>query len=253
MSEGKVAVVTGGSRGIGAEIALKLAAGGATVAVHYGRDEAAAEEIVKKIEHAGGAAFAIQADLAELDGPAALWAAFDEKSRARGMDGRFDILVNNAGVTVRGVIEETDPAEFDRQLTINVRSPFFVTKLGLERQNDGGRIINISSGATRVALTDIIGYSVTKGAVDTFTLTLAKHLGPRKITVNAVAPGVIDTDMNAAWLRGNDAARQSVAELSALGRVGQPSDVAEVVGFLASDASGWVTGQVIDATGGSAL
>lgn len=253
MSEGKVAVVTGGSRGIGAEIALKLAAGGATVAVHYGRDEAAAEEIVKKIEHAGGDAFAIQADLAELDGPSALWAAFDEKSRARGMDGRFDILVNNAGVTVRGVIEETDPAEFDRQLTINVRSPFFVTKLGLERQNDGGRVINISSGATRVALTDIIGYSVTKGAVDTFTLTLAKHLGPRKITVNAVAPGVIDTDMNAAWLRGNDAAQQSVAELSALGRVGQPSDVAEVVGFLASDASGWVTGQVIDATGGSAL
>lgn len=253
MSEGKVAVVTGGSRGIGAEIALKLAAGGATVAVHYGRDGTAAEEIVKKIEHAGGDAFAIQADLADLDGPSALWAAFDEKSRERGMDGRFDILVNNAGVTVRGVIEETDPAEFDRQLTINVRSPFFVTKLGLERQNDGGRVINISSGATRVALTDIIGYSVTKGAVDTFTLTLAKHLGPRKITVNAVAPGVIDTDMNAAWLRGNDAARQSVAELSALGRVGQPSDVAEVVGFLASDASGWVTGQVIDATGGSAL
>lgn len=253
MSEGKVAVVTGGSRGIGAEIALKLAADGATVAVHYGRDEAAAEEIVKKIEHAGGDAFAIQADLADLDGPSALWAAFDEKSRERGMDGRFDILVNNAGVTLRGVIEETDPAEFDRQMTINVRSPFFVTKLGLERQNDGGRIINISSGATRIALTDIIGYSATKGAIDTFTLTLAKHLGPRKITVNAVAPGIIDTDMNAAWLRGNDAARQTAAELSALGRVGQPSDVAEVVGFLASDASGWVTGQVIDATGGSAL
>ncbi|MCP2243646.1 SDR family oxidoreductase [Lentzea aerocolonigenes] len=253
MSEGKVAVVTGGSRGIGAAIALKLAADGATVAVHYGRDEAAAEEIVKKIEHAGGNAFAIRADLATEDGPAVLWAEFDEKARARGLDGKFDVLVNNAGTTVRGVIEDTDPAEFDRQLVLNVRSPFFVTRLGLARQNDGGRIINISSGATRIALTDIIGYSATKGAIDAFTFTLAKHLGTRKITVNAVAPGIIDTDLNAAWLRGNDAAQQSAAELSALGRVGQPSDVAEVVGFLASDASGWVTGQIIDATGGSAL
>ncbi|MGX1305265.1 NAD(P)-dependent dehydrogenase (short-subunit alcohol dehydrogenase family) [Streptomyces albogriseolus] len=134
-----------------------------------------------------------------------------------------------------------------------MRAPFFLTQQGLKRLRDGGRIVNVSSGATRIALTDIIAYAMTKGAIDAFSLTLAKALGPRGITVNSVAPGIIDTDINASWLRGNEAAERSAAELSALGRVGRPEDVADVVAFLASDDARWVTGQVLDATGGSQL
>jgi NAD(P)-dependent dehydrogenase (short-subunit alcohol dehydrogenase family) len=124
---------------------------------------------------------------------------------------------------------------------------------GLARLRDGGRIINISSGVSRIAMPEIIAYGASKGALDNFTLNLAKQLGPRGITVNSVAPGIVDTDTNAGWLRGNPEAQAYAASLSALGRVGQPEDISGVVAFLASDDARWVTGRVIDATGGSVL
>lgn len=136
---------------------------------------------------------------------------------------------------------------------MNVRAPFFIVQQGLPRLRDGGRIINISSGAARLAMPEIIAYGATKGALDTFTLNLAKELGPRRITANSVAPGIVDTDVNAAWLRGNPQAEAHAASLAALGRVGQPQDVADIVAFLASDDARWVTGRVIDATGGAGL
>ncbi|MEY9816321.1 SDR family NAD(P)-dependent oxidoreductase [Streptomyces albogriseolus] len=250
---GRTALVTGGSRGIGRAIAERLAADGATVAVHYGRNAAAADEVVEGIRAKGGTAFTVHAELGVEGDVATLWESFDRQVRQHATGTGLDILVNNAGVTPRGEIDETTAEAFEETVAVNMRAPFFLTQQGLKRLRDGGRIVNVSSGATRIALTDIIAYAMTKGAIDAFSLTLAKALGPRGITVNSVAPGIIDTDINASWLRGNEAAERSAAELSALGRVGRPEDVADVVAFLASDDARWVTGQVLDATGGSQL
>ncbi|ARP71022.1 SDR family oxidoreductase [Streptomyces pluripotens] len=250
---GKTALVTGGSRGIGRAIAERLGREGALVAVHYGRKAAAAEEVVGAIREAGGTAFAARAELGTGDDVETLWAEFDRKVLEHGGSAGLDILVNNAGIAPRSQLEDTTPETFDEVFAVNVRAPFFLVQQGLKRLRDGGRIVNVSSGATRIAQPDIIAYSMTKGAIDTFSLTLAKAVGSRGITVNSVAPGIIGTDMNASWLRGNKAAEQSAAELSALGRVGRPGDVADIVSFLASDDARWVTGQVIDATGGSQL
>jgi 3-oxoacyl-[acyl-carrier protein] reductase len=250
---GRTALVTGGSRGIGRAIAERLAADGATVAVHYGRNAAAADEVVEGIRAKGGTAFTVHAELGVEGDVATLWESFDRQVRQHATSTGLDILVNNAGVTPRGEIDETTAEAFEEAVAVNMRAPFFLTQQGLKRLRDGGRIVNVSSGATRIALTDIIAYAMTKGAIDAFSLTLAKALGGRGITVNSVAPGIIDTDINASWLRGNEAAERSAAEFSALGRVGRPEDVADVVAFLASDDARWVTGQILDATGGSQL
>lgn len=163
------------------------------------------------------------------------------------------MLVHNAGISLRGTIEELEADAFLTQQRVNVNAPYSVTREGLHRLRDGGRIINVSSGVTRIAFPDLIAYAMTKGALDAFTRTLAKHLGARGITVNGVAPGVIDTDINASWLRGNPEALAWAADATALGRVGQPEDVAGVAAFLASPDAGWVTGQVLDTTGGTQL
>ncbi len=249
----RTALVTGASRGIGRAIAERLANDGMTVAVHFGSNEAAAREVVSTIEGNGGRAVAVRA-LLGTDGDAeTLWAAFDEAiAQMEDVDG-VDVLVNNAGVALRGTIEEFSAVDFDRQHAINARAPFMIVQQGLKRMRNGGRIINISSGVTRIAVPNVIGYAMTKGAIEAFTLTLAKHLGSRGITVNAVAPGLVDTDINASWLRGDTAAWEAAAQVSALGQVGDVTDIADVVGFLASPGGRWVTGQVIDATGGSHL
>ncbi|WP_058046197.1 SDR family oxidoreductase [Streptomyces roseifaciens] len=246
---GRTALVTGGSRGIGRGISERLAGEGARVAVHYGRDAASAEQTVKAIEAAGGEAFAIRAELGAAGDAEALWAAFDERA-----DG-LDILVNNAGTDgVRVPIGEVTEEDFDRVFAVNTKAPFFITRLGLDRLRDGGRIVNVSTGLTHgAAMPQLIAYTMTKGAVDAFTSVLAKQLGERGITVNAVAPGVIDTDMNAAWLNSGAEVRTGVAAMSPFNRVGEPRDVADIVAFLASDDSRWVTGQWIDATGGALL
>lgn len=248
----QIAVVTGASRGIGAAIAAKLAAAGWTVGVHYGRDEVAAGSVVAAIEAGGGKAFPFRADLAADSAANDFWVAFDKAAAGAGVLGQpVGVLVNNAGVTLRGPIEDFSRQDFLTQQAINVNAPYFIIKEGLSRVPDGGRIVNISSGVTRIAFPEIIGYALTKGAIEAFTLTLAKHLGPRRITVNSVAPGVVDTDINAGWLRDNKEAQTGVAASSALGRVGQPDDIASIVAFLASDEARWITGQKIDATGGT--
>ncbi|MER6445695.1 3-oxoacyl-ACP reductase [Streptomyces venezuelae] len=244
----RTALVTGGSRGIGRAIAERLAADGVTVVLTYASDEAAARETVERIAKDGGRAFALRAELGSPGSAAALWAAYD----ALGLDG-VDVIVNNAGIGLPVPLGEITEEDFDRVFAVNVRAPFFVVQEALGRLRDGGRIINISSGAARIAMPEILAYGATKGALDTLTLNLAKALGARGITVNSVAPGIVDTDVNAGWLRGNAEAEAHAASLSALGRVGRPEDIADVVGFLASDAARWVTGRVVDATGGSAL
>ncbi|MEV6398261.1 SDR family oxidoreductase [Streptomyces sp. NPDC051907] len=246
--KGKTALVTGGSRGIGRGIAERLGRDGARVAVHYGRNEAAAKDTVATIEAAGGSAFALGQELGVEGDAAALWEQFDRLSGADGLD----ILVNNAGIGTAAGFAEIGEAEYDRLFAVNAKAPFFVTQLGVERLRDGGRVVNVSSGLSKAAMMpELIAYAMTKGALDVFTRNLSKVLGPRGITVNAVAPGIIDTDVNAQWLRASEEAWAGAAALSALGRVGTPEDVADVVAFLASEDGRWVTGQWVDATGGS--
>ncbi|MFB7665974.1 SDR family oxidoreductase [Kitasatospora sp. NPDC056138] len=245
---GKTALVTGGSRGIGRAVALRLAAEGALVAVHYGGNGAAAEETVAKIGEAGGRAFAVQARFGE-DG------AVDRlfEGLVAGLAGHgLDVLVNNAGISSGNPIAQVTVEEFNRLLSINVSTPFFVVQRALPLLNDGGRIINVGSTASRFAVSTQIGYTVSKAALESMAPSLANELGRRGITVNTVAPGAVRTDMTA----GYTAIPEVVAGLeaiTALGRLGEPEDVADVIGFLAGPQGRWVTGQTIDVSGGTFL
>ncbi|MFG3103422.1 SDR family oxidoreductase [Streptomyces sp. NPDC048182] len=243
---GRTALVTGASRGIGRGIAERLGRDGARVAVHYGSNEAAAREVVAAIETAGGSAFAIGADLVSPGAAQAVWAEFD-----RHADG-LDILVNNAAIGASAPIGGITEEELDAVFTVNVKAPFQLVQQGIGRLRDGGRIINISSGLARTALMpDLMAYAMTKGALDVFSRDLSKVLGPRGITVNSVAPGIIDTDNTAELLYGEEGGWERAASLSALRGVGSPAEVADVVAFLASNGGRWVTGSWVDATGGS--
>ncbi|MFI1799515.1 SDR family oxidoreductase [Streptomyces sp. NPDC020379] len=248
---GRTALVTGGSRGIGRSISLRLARDGALVAVHYGHDATAAKETVGLIEAAGGKAFAFQAELGVSGDAVALWEAFDAGLAGYGAGPGLDILVNNAGVTLPKPIAAVTEEDYDRVFAVNVKAPFFVIQQGLGRLRDGGRIVNISSAVTRIAIPHISAYSMTKGAIDTLTLALAKELGPRGITVNSVAPGFVDTEINPTLK--DPKVRAMYAAVSAFNRVGEPADIADVVAFVASDDARWVTGQYLDATGGAHL
>jgi NAD(P)-dependent dehydrogenase (short-subunit alcohol dehydrogenase family) len=241
---GKTALVTGASRGIGRAIAQRLAVDGATVAVHYASNDAAAKDTVSAIEANGGAAFTIRGELGVPGDVETLLAGLTE-----GLGGRsLDILVNCAAISVPGTIEETTPELFEQLFAVNVRAPFFIIRQALPLMADGGRIINISSAVSRVALPEV-AYAMTKGAIDVLGRTLANALGERGITVNTVAPGVTDTDRNA-WMADLPQAKAGVEGATALGRIGQPSDIADAVAFLASDDARWVTGHLLDATGG---
>jgi 3-oxoacyl-[acyl-carrier protein] reductase len=244
---GKTALVTGGSRGIGRAIAKRLGRQGARVAVHYGSNEVAAKETASAIEAAGGQAFTVHAQLGRPDDAETLWAAFD--SQADGLD----ILVNNAGILgAQAELQDVTANDYDRIFAVNTRAPFFIAQHGLRRLRDGGRIVNIGTMLTRGnAMPRSITYAMSKGALDVLTTMLAKQLGPRGITVNTVAPGVIETDMHQGRLVGD--ALAWLSSLSPLGRIGTSDDVADTVAFLASDDSRWVTGQWIDVSGGSLL
>lgn len=248
---GKVALVTGGSRGIGREISKKLAALGALVAVHYGTNANAAAGVVKDIEQAGGKAFAIQADLEDPEAPAALFAALDRELKARTGSTGIDILVNNAGIAPFVSFADTRVDEFDRLVAVNLRAPYFLAQEAASRLNDGGRVVNLSSIVSRLAFQGAAAYSLTKGGIDVLTRLLAAEFGGRGITVNAVAPGATQTDM-AEFLNDPEAADGIIAS-QALKRIGQPGDIADTVAFLASPASRWVTGQVIEVTGGAVV
>ncbi|MDR8411335.1 SDR family oxidoreductase [Nonomuraea sp. 3-1Str] len=248
---GKTALVTGASRGIGRAIAQRLAADGALVVVHYGSNEAAAQETISLIENTGGNAFAVRAELGVPADVDTLFAGLEAGLRERTGRVRLDIVVNNAAVGAPGSIESISPAEFDRLFAVNTKAPLFIAQRALPLMNDGGRIINVSSAATRIALPEL-AYAMSKAAVNVFGRTLANAVGTRGITVNTVTPGPTETDANP-WMRGNPQAQKMVASSNAIPRVGQPEDIADVVGFLASDAGRWVTGQVIDASGGCFL
>lgn len=251
--EGKTALVTGGSRGLGRGMSERLAASGALVAVNYAGDAAAAEAAVAAIAAAGGQAFAVQARLGEPGAEAALVEATTAEFRRRTGRPGLDILVNNIGGGDYGTIASVTREQYDQTFANNVRSPFFLTQALLPHLNDGGRVINISSAASRLAGADFIVYSMSKAALDMFTKVLAKDLGAAKrITVNSVLPGFNEGETNAHLVE-DPQARAQIEGMTALGRFGTPSDIAEVVHFLASPAGGWVTGQIIEASGGFRL
>jgi NAD(P)-dependent dehydrogenase (short-subunit alcohol dehydrogenase family) len=244
--DGRTALVTGGSRGIGRAIALRLAADGARVAVHYGSNEVAAKETVGAIEAAGGSAFAVRALLGE---PGDVDVLFD--GLVGGLEGRgLDILVNNAAIQgyQASELESTTVEDFDRTFAINARAPLFIVQRVLPLMSEGGRIINISSGVTWFAIPEVV-YAMTKGALNVMTRSLAHVLGERGITVNTVSPGITETDMNQ-WLVDSAESQRKVAAMVALGRHGQPADLADAVAFFASPDSRWVTGQTLEVNGG---
>jgi 3-oxoacyl-[acyl-carrier protein] reductase len=250
---GKTALVTGGSRGIGRGICERLAADGALVAVHYGSDDTAAKDTVTAIEAAGGHAFTIKAELGgDGDADAVIRALETELWRRTGQ-ARLDVLVNNAGINDSGGgIDTETPQAFDRLFAVNVRAPFFLIQKALPLMGAGGRIINIGSGVTRIALPGELAYAMTKAALETLTRNVANQIGPRGITINTIAPGPTRTDKTAFFFDRPEA-QAMVAASQAIERVGTPGDIANVVAFLASDESAWLTANLIDATGGSYL
>jgi 3-oxoacyl-[acyl-carrier protein] reductase len=239
--EGKIALVTGGSRGIGAAIAKRLAADGAKVAITYTKGTDAAASVVKEIERAGGKAIAIQADAADAD---AVKAAV-EKTFAT--FGRLDVLVNNAGTAIPKPFEEATLEEMDRVLDINVRGVYIATQAALKHMKSGGRVITIGSAVgERVAAPGLVPYAGTKGAVKMFTQALAREIGSRGITVNNVQPGPIDTELNPA--SGDWAVPQKAA--TALDRYGRVEEIAAMVAFVAGPESSYITGANLTVDGG---
>jgi 3-oxoacyl-[acyl-carrier protein] reductase len=241
----KVAVVTGASKGIGAEIARELAAAGASVVVNYASSREDADKVVAEIIGNGGRAAAIQGDVAKA---ADVERLFAETKR---VFGPIDALVNNAGIYQFGSIESVSEAEFHRHFNTNVLGVLLATREALKHFSpDGGSIINIGSVVSRVAPPESAIYVATKSAVEGITRVLAKELGPRKIRVNSINPGVVETEgTHSAGIIGSDFERQAVQQ-TPLGRFGQPADIAPVAVFLASDDSRWVTGEILVVSGG---
>jgi Dehydrogenases with different specificities (related to short-chain alcohol dehydrogenases) len=235
---GKVALVTGSSRGIGRAIAERLAAEGAAVIVNYVRGEQAAQEVVNAIRGRGGQAVAIQADVAK---PAEVRRLFTE---ARTALGALDIVVANAGVAVIKSIAESTEEEFDHVFDANAKGVFFMLQEAARQVRDGGRIVVVSTGGTRMLMSGTALYLGSKGAIEQFVRVLSRELGPRNITVNALSPGFTDTDL----LPERD--RKVAAGMSPFARIGEPAEVASVAAFLASDDARWVTGQNVGAGGG---
>jgi NAD(P)-dependent dehydrogenase (short-subunit alcohol dehydrogenase family) len=251
--QNKTALVTGASRGIGRATALALADAGARVLVHYGRSKEDAESLVLSIRAKGGLAEAIQADLGTSDGATSL--AKDIRSV---VDERLDVLVSNAGVSKSATLKDHTMEDFDNLFATNVRSPFFLVQQLLPILGQGSNIILVSSLAARTVVgkpdldnRSILAYAASKGAIETLVKNWAAILGPQGIRVNAVAPGVIATDMSN--FAKTEAGREVTLGMQALKRIGQPEDVADVVAFLASDAARWITGASIPVDGGSKL
>jgi 3-oxoacyl-[acyl-carrier protein] reductase len=239
---GKVALVTGASRGIGRAIAQRLGRDGATLIVNYSGSKAQADETVIEIEKAGGRALAVQADVSKI---ADVNRLFDTT-----LDhfGQLDILVNNAGIILYKLVVDVSEQELDRMLAINVKGTFLACQQAARRMADGGRIVNFSSTLTAMMLPTYGAYVATKGAVEQLSRVLAKELGSRRITVNVVSPGPTDTDLFSEGKTEQE--KQRMASLAAFGRLGQPQDIANAVALLVSDDANWITGQNIRTNGG---
>jgi len=243
--DGKVAIVTGASKGIGAAIAKQFAAEGAAVVVNYASSKEGADQVVDEIAKHGGKAIAVQADVAKKKDIERLFAETKKEF------GRLDILVNNAGVYQFAPLEEATENEFHRQFNTNVLGLILATQEAVKHfGSEGGSVINIGSSATTITAPTTVVYTATKGAVDMITRVLAKELGPKKIRVNSINPGGVETEgFHTLGMPGSDFEKQMIAQ-TPLGRIGQPNDIAPVAAFLASSDAAWITGEIIYVAGG---
>lgn len=239
---GKVAIVTGASRGIGRQIAIQLAQSGAKVVVNYATNREKADEVVKMIEQSGGEAVAIAADVSKLSEVQALFAQAIERF------GRPDILVNNAGIMECKPIEDVTEEMFDRHVAINVKGTYFACQQAMQHMENGGTIINFSTSVSGAMLPTYSVYAATKGAVEQLTRQLAKEFGPKQITINCIAPGQVSTEL---FLSGkSEELIDSYRKMNAFGRLGEPEDIANAIELLISDKARWITGQTIRVNGG---
>jgi len=246
----KVAMVTGGSRGLGKSISLNLAARGHDVILTYKSRQAEADDVVAQIKNMGRKGVALGLDLSSHKS----FNAFADKARAALAENwqrsYFDFLVNNAGIGINALFMDMTEEQFDQLMNVHFKGTYFLTQKLLPLMRDGGRIINISSGLARFSLPGYSAYAAMKGAVEVLTRYLAKELGERKITVNTIAPGAIETDFGGGAVRDNPELNQMIASQTALGRVGLPDDIGGAVAALLSDGSAWINGQRIEVSGG---
>jgi len=246
----KIALITGGNRGLGKDAALALAAKGIAVVITYNTNKAEAEAVVAEIERAGQKAAALQLNVAEISGFDSFFGQLKSTLENTFNAPHFDFLINNAGAGFFAGFDQTTEAQFDELLNLNFKGPYFFTQKALALITDGGSIVNLSTSATRVVLPGFSAYAAMKGALETVTSYLTKELGARGIRANAVLPGAIETDFAGGVVRDNADLNGQIALQTALGRVGKPDDIGSVVAFLCSDDAKWIDGQRIEVTGG---
>lgn len=246
----KIAIVTGGSRGLGKNAVEKLAEKGIDVILTYHRQAQAAQDVVESVKAKGGKAVAIQLNAGESSRFEAFVAEVKTQLQQIWQRDTFDYLVNNAGVGLHEAFTETTEEQFDLMMNLHLKGPFFLTQKLLPVMTDGGRILNVSSGLARFALPGSSAYAIMKGAVEVLTRYQAKELGARGITVNVLAPGAIETDFSGGIVRDNPEVNKMVAGNTALGRAGLPDDIGDMVALMLSDEAGWMTAQRVEASGG---
>ena len=249
----KIALVTGGSRGLGKDMALRLAEKGSDVIITYQSQKEAADAVVAQITSKGNKAVALQLDVSDFSSLDGFVKQLAQTLKDNWGVSNFDFLVNNAGMGATIPFAQATEADFDQFMNVHFKSVYFLIQKTLSMLNDGGRIINISSGSTKFCVPGYSIYASMKGGIETLTKYLAKDLGARGITVNVVAPGPIETDFNNAAIRSNPERKAAMAKTIALGRVGKAEDIGGVIAFLCSADAGWITGQRIEASGGISL
>ncbi|WP_137130883.1 SDR family oxidoreductase [Rhizobium sp. FY34] len=252
-SAAKIALVTGGSRGLGRNTALALARAGIDVVITYNSQQDSALEVVLDIEALGGRAAAIQLNTADIPSFPRFAETLQSKLDAIWSRDRIDFLINNAGIGAHAPIETTTEDTFDQLMAVHLKGVFFLTQTLLPVIADGGRIVNVSTGLTRFSLPGYAAYAMMKGGIEVFTRYLAKELGPRGIAVNTVAPGAIETDFGGGVVRDNATVNKMIAGQTALGRVGLPDDIGPVIASLLTSGTGWINAQRIEASGGMFL
>lgn len=246
----KIALITGGSRGLGRAMALHLATNGVGVVLTYLNRSDAAESISAEIAAAGGKAVALQLDTSDISGFAAFKQSLSQVLQKDFGRSSFDYLVNNAGFGTNASLAETTEADYDALHAVHVKGPFFLTQSLLDMIEDGGHILNLSSGLARFSLAGYGAYAMMKGAIEVFTRYLAQELGPRNISVNSIAPGGIETDFGGGAVRDNKDVNDFIASVTAKGRAGMPDDVGGAVASLLTGSNSWITAQRIEVSGG---
>lgn len=249
-TKSKIALVTGGSRGLGKDMALNFADNGVDVIITYNNKREDALKVVADIQKSGRKAAALQLNAGDIKSFSKFATDVEASLKTTFQAGTFDFLVNNAGVGIHASFAETTEAQFDELMNIHFKGVYFLTQRLLPLINDGGRIVNISTGLARFSYPGYSAYASMKGAVETLTRYMAKELGPRQIAVNAVAPGAIATDFGGGMVRDNEALNKHISSLTALGRAGVATDIGAVVAFLCADGGRWINGQRIEVSGG---